>query len=321
MQARSILILGALLIVSCIVATIPGCNKLKDCGDWENNCTDLSITIDPTKSDRKVLVIGIDGFRADAMRNDITPFMYNMSQKSTTFYSDQNVVEYLTFSGPNWASLVTGVHYCKHQVTDNDYKRNALEDFPHFFKYIEEADPTIKTSSIVNWTPINEFSAHPYADYAPLADASDKEVYDQAIDMLLNSNPVSTDILFLQFDDADAAGHADGFSAQEPLYARTLDTIDNYVEGLCAAVDSLRSQGEDWMVFIVSDHGGDGTSHSGGHDNPHIRKTIFYANHPTLSFNTGYISSQIDLAPTILDYLGIESQEFNCKRDGVSILD
>ena len=93
-------------------------------------CLPLLINAQTTK---KVLIIGIDGFRTDAMQESITPFLYQLSESSTTFYNGLNNVEDYTMSGPNWSSLVTGVHWCKHQVTNNSFNDNQLNDFPHFF--------------------------------------------------------------------------------------------------------------------------------------------------------------------------------------------
>ena len=128
------------------------CNKEEEfiCQDWNDVCDNLSIQIDTSRSSRKVLIVGIDAFRPDAMQAGITPFLNELSARSTTYYTDHQRVEQLTWSGPNWSSLLTGVH-CKHQVTKNDFNGNRLNEFPHFFKYMEEADSSITTASIVHW--------------------------------------------------------------------------------------------------------------------------------------------------------------------------
>ena len=75
------------------------------------------------------------------------------------------------------------------------------------------------------------------------------------------------------------------------------------------------------MIFIVSDHGGDGKSHSNGQQNEHIINTIFFAQHPTLSFNSSHQSTQVDLVANILDYMGIYSNRFDCIKDGISFIE
>ena len=301
-------------INSCRKTTTTCSNSLNN-----NSCTDNSISIDTSKINRKVLFIGIDGFRSDAMQESITPFMHQLSEQSNVFYNDRHTVEDYTVSGPNWTSILTGVHWCKHQVVNNEFNDNNLNDYPSFFQYIENADNSINTASIVNWTPINEFLGTSYADHAPENSINDAEVYQLAEDVLVNQNPMSPDILFLQFDEPDAKGHGYGFSASIPEYAQCLTQTDAYVQQLFNIIDNKRANGEDWLILIVSDHGGDGTGHGNGQNNEHIVNTIFYAQHPTLSFSDICSSNQADLIPTILDFMGITSQAFNCKTDGVSL--
>ena len=291
------------------------------CEEWNIICQETGIQVDTSKSNRKVIIIGIDGVRSEAMTEEISPFLYEFSSSPTTYFTDRNLVERLTFSGPNWSSLLTGVHFCKHKVFDNKYSNNKLTEFPHFFNYIESANSSTVTASIVNWTPINQYSAIAHADHAPTSQITDQEVFEMAQELLQNQNPMDPDVLFLHFDELDGAGHSFGYHPNIAEYANTLNTIDGYIEQIVATIENKRSNGEDWMIFVVSDHGGDGTGHSDGFDNEHIKYTIFYANHPTESFMQTHTTTQVDLVPTVLDFMGIMSEEFNCKKDGISILE
>ena len=290
------------------------------CHSEEFKCNNYTIEIDSTKINRKVMIIGIDGVRSDTIQASISPFLYEFSLRNTTYYNDRHLIEELTFSGPNWSSLLTGVRWSKHNVTTNEFENNNLIEYPHFFKYIELAASRINTASIVKWLPINEHIAFSHADYAPTLKISDMEVYQQAENILKKSNEISPDILFLHFLDLDYTGHGYGFSPNVPEYAKTLATIDSYVNNLVTIIDTKRASGEDWIIFIVSDHGGDGKDHINGFDNEHIKFTIFYANHPEVKFLQSKQSSQVDLAPTVLDFMGITSSEFNCNTDGISLI-
>ncbi len=305
------------IILFFLFISIVSCNKeiVSLCDQYAN-----MITIDDSlKVKRKVLVVGIDGFRSDAMQQAITPFMYELSQKNSAYYTSYHVVEEYTWSGPNWSSILNGVHSEKHNVTRNVFINNNYQTYPSFFSYIEEADSNINTVSIVNWTPINNFILSSHVDYAPLESMNDSLVFENAKNMLVNSNPVSPDVMFLHFDELDAAGHSYGFSPFISEYRNTLNKLDLYVETLFNIIQSKRNKGEDWIFFIVSDHGGQGTGHSDT-KNPHVNTTVFFTQHPYLTFKSNYISNQADLAPTILDFMGISNLEFDCKTDGVSIL-
>ena len=136
------------------------------------------ITIDSSKINRKVLVIGIDGFRSDAMQANITPFIHNISQTTNSYYTDKHIVESITYSGPNWSSILTWVHMDKHNVTDNSFDNRNYNEYPYFFHYVEKANSDINTASIVTWTPINAYTLATDPDLAPTESINDLGVFE-----------------------------------------------------------------------------------------------------------------------------------------------
>lgn len=313
------------LLLSTVSVWLSSCtideeNADYDCEEWTTECTDTTVTVDPAKASRKVLIIGIDGFRADAMQESITPFLFTLATNPNSYYTDQNHVERLTFSGPNWSTLCNGADFCKHQVTTNGFGDNRLAEFPHFFKYVEQVYPQKNTVSIVNWTPINEHIAGPHADYAPIEGVNDHDVFLMGQNALEPGVPINPDFMFLQFDELDGAGHSYGFHPNVLEYAAKLSELDGYIEDLLNLIQTKRQSGEDWLVCVISDHGGEGTGHGDQPDDDDVNRTIMFMNSTSETFNQWYTSSQRDLVPTVLDFVGIESAEFNCKTDGVSIL-
>ena len=280
---------------------------------------DDSVKVDSLKINNKVLIIGIDGFRSDALTQEITPFIYEFSQRNV-YINLSHLTEEDTYSGPNWSSILTGVHYNKHNVTDNSFDGSLFEMFPTFFNYIENNVNSINTSSIVNWVPINKKILSRDVDYNTESQISDSLVFIEALNLLLNDDPIKPDILFLHFDELDAAGHNFGFSPNIIEYVETLNNIDLYVDSLVSIIDNKRLFGENWMCILVSDHGGDGYSH-GDYNNIKIRETVFIAEHPSQNFKLQHKSNMTDIAPTVLDFLGVSSSKFDCSRDGQSILE
>src|SRR5690606_27064273 len=70
-------------------------------------------------------------------------------------------------------------------------------------------------------------------------------------------------LYFVDFDDADRAGHAHGFSPESRPYLDAITAIDAQIGRLLAAIDAAPVRaGERWLVVLVSDHGGTGTSHA-----------------------------------------------------------
>tara|TARA_Y100000385_G_scaffold33916_1_gene31846 strand:+ start:47 stop:979 length:933 start_codon:yes stop_codon:yes gene_type:complete len=292
------------------------------CEKPSNDCHLLSNSseVDTSKLSRKVLVLGLDGVRSDAMNENNSPFMFALSATDGVYFTASHSVESITYSGPNWSSILTGVHYAKHGVTSNDFEHPNFACYPTFFDYVEAVDSSIHTASIVNWTPINTHILSSSTDFSPQASVQDLEVYENVQTLLINDSPFNADVIFVHFDELDAAGHAFGFSSDVPEYSSTLNTLDTYVENLFNTINTKRLAGEDWLIMVVSDHGGDGTGH-GDAQNPYINQTIFFAQHPSLVFKNQYTSSQADLAPTILDFLGISNPNFDCQTDGVSLFE
>ena len=127
------------------------------CEKPSNDCHLLSNSseVDTSKLSRKVLILGLDGVRSDAMNENNSPFMFALSATDGVYFTASHSVESITYSGPNWSSILTGVHYAKHGVTGNDFEHPNFTCYPTFFDYIEAVDSSIHTASIVNWIPIN----------------------------------------------------------------------------------------------------------------------------------------------------------------------
>ncbi len=294
-----------------------GCEK-----DISINVCELlvdSVKVDSLKINNKVLIIGIDGFRSDAMTQEITPSIYEFSQRNV-YKNLSHLTEEDTYSGPNWSSILTGVHYNKHNVTDNSFDGSLFNMFPSFLNYIENNVISINTSSIVSWLPINQKILSNDVDYYSKSQISDSLVFIKALNLLLNNNPIKPDVLFLHFDELDAAGHNFGFSANVAEYRETLKNIDLYVDSLVSIIDNKRLFDENWICILVSDHGGDGYSHE-DYNNIKIRETVFIVEHPSQNFKLQHKSNMTDIAPTVLDFMGISSANFECASDGQSILE
>jgi len=207
---------------------------------------------------QKVLIIGIDGVRPDALAAANTPNMDALIAEG--FYSPHAQNSDVTYSGPGWSAMVTGVWSNKHGVTNNAFTGSNYENYPHFFKYIEDYDPNLHTVSICHWSPINLFIANAHADFTSNP-SSDAEVANQAANYLTANNP---DVIFLHFDDVDGAGHGTGFSPNNPNYINTIELTDTHVGTVLQALYARPTyDDENWLILSSTDHGGIGTSHGG----------------------------------------------------------
>lgn len=172
---------------------------------------------------KKVLVIGIDGCRPDALTMASTPNLDKLI--STAVYSPHALNDDITISGPGWSEILCGVQSEKHLVTDNSFTIDDYETYPTFFKRARDFDPDLQTVSICHWAPINDIIVSDQADFT-LNVTSDVAVANQASAYLAVNDP---DITFLHFDEADGVGHSFGFSPNVLAYIEVIEEIDSLI--------------------------------------------------------------------------------------------
>jgi hypothetical protein len=220
-------------------------------------------------SRQKVLLIGIDGCRPDALMAASTPNLDKLMANGTFSLDARN--EGITYSGPGWSAMFTGVGENKHGVTDNSFSGSNYTRYPHFFKRIKDQYPGGRTVSVSQWHPINN------------------EIAQEGIDSRRNTEDATSDVeriamaemgieqlnaLFVHFDDVDHAGHATGFSKNNPNYMAAIEKVDTAIGNIIDAMGARSSYSdEDWLVLVSTDHGGIGTSHGGTTEE---EKTIFF---------------------------------------------
>jgi len=303
--------------IICLITFNFYCKKdpfVNECIEYKN-----VITTDPEKRSNKVLIVGIDGVRSDVISCENSPFLYSFLNSSNSYSNLNHKTEIDTYSGPNWTSILTGVHYEKHNVLDNSFENNQLELYPNFFNYLESSMENHESYSLTNWVPLNQNVLKNDVDYANLEYYSDSLVFEFSKHIISEINTEHPSSIFIQFDELDGAGHKFGFSKEVNEYTQTLKQIDLYLNELYSLVEQRRSNGENWLVIFVSDHGGDGYSHA-DQNNPNINQTMLIIDHPYIYFNNEYLSKMTDIVPTIFNFMGITNSYFNCYTDGESII-
>ncbi len=105
---------------------------------------------------KKVLYIGIDGCRHDALVAAQTPHIDGLVERGTRFVgteilSPNRTDDANTVSGPGWSNLLTGVWPDKHGVGSNRFLFPKYKDYPHFFQRAKTAKPELKTASYSDW--------------------------------------------------------------------------------------------------------------------------------------------------------------------------
>lgn len=113
------------------------------------------------------------------------------------------------------------------------------------------------------------------------------------------------DMVFVDFDGPDSAGHSTGIDGYAETYQKRVISVDKLIGNLLNAVLET-SSGEEWLIVLASDHGGEGTSHS-AYDKYKKIPFIVASNSPRV--NVGFMpiddpGSQMDVLPTVMPFLG-----------------
>jgi len=287
--------------------------SLSACADHFNPKKEIVTRCVPgTEPIRKVLFIGIDGLRSDALQVAITPAIDSLIQNAYTCWNTDRGP--YTVSVPGWSSILHGVWPAKHGLTENSFKKSKYEDYPDLFTLAKQIKPNLSVATLSHWDDFLKITSN--EDFAQRF-TSDKALYYGAIDKLMSCCP---DMMTLHFDDTDHAGHSYGFSPTVSEYIAAIEQTDSYVQGLMDVVHYREmTYGEEWMVLLTTDHGGEGTGHGGQDDLPQTRKVWSIVRVPTL--NSPVVQSQtnsVDLLPTMLSWMGVAPETIS-GLDGVKM--
>lgn len=246
----------------------------------------------------KVLFIGIDGCRTDALlAAKSSAFDSLMAHAYVNLHCDRGPY---TVSAPGWSTLLHGVFPAKHGVTSNDLCHLNYGMYHDLFYYMRQANPDFSLAEVSHWDNFLRLTTN--EDYAQNV-ATDAEVKDKALYLLQSCVP---DVLLLHFDDIDHTGHQSGFSPDNSDYINSIVQTGYYTAEIMQRIQSRELiYGEEWMVIVVTDHGGSGTSH-GGQDDVDVTRYVFeIVRLPGIIRTDIPTAANVDIMPTILKYMNV----------------
>jgi len=254
----------------------------------------------------KVLLIGVDGLRPDALLQAATPNIDSLIAEGA--YSVEARTGLHTVSGPGWSNILTGVWEDKHGVKDNSFKGANYKEYQNIFTRLEEYEKSLYTYSVSDLTWFNDIII-PKADariYHSFEEEGDLKVAETASRLLSHHN---IDLMFAYFQGVDMAGHNYGFDPEVPEYLSEIETIDHYVGMLLESIKKRPAYDkEHWLTIFTSDHGGKGKSHDGVGEE--AMKVPLIMHGPAVQKGEILpVPTQVDIAPTILAYFGVPIRE------------
>lgn len=217
----------------------------------------------------KVLIIGIDGVRRDALQQAATPYIDAIAARGGRLAIDIDERCH-TVSGPMWSTILTGTFPSQHGVHDNTQMPEVRE--PDVFSRLVLAGkihaPVAATSwppltsrvdcgPIVNPSLVRSFTAPLVHEVFDTYVAGDVTVRDAAVGFFTIPE---VDAAFVYFGQVDIVGHHEGIG---PNYLEAIERCDAHVGSLMQAI-AARDDRDEWSVIITTDHGHIDTGGHGG---------------------------------------------------------
>ena len=209
-----------------------------------------------------VIVFGIDGLSVGAFNRARIPRLHQMMRDAAWTLEARGVMP--TLSSPNWASMMDGAGPEQHGITSNGYLKPMQElqpvcrdedgIFPTIFHLLRAARPTANLAVFHDWPGFANLVEKSAPDVMRHEHGPQKTV-EAAIAYWREKRP---ELLFVQIDNVDHAGHASGWLSRD--YLREVEEADRL---LGTVLDMVRDDpaADSTYVLVSSDHGGKGRNH------------------------------------------------------------
>ncbi len=261
---------------------------------------------------KHVLVIGIDGLRGDALFCNgcaPTPALAALASGGAWHNNVLAGGAQATFSGPGWATLFTGFWADQHGVASNDIDLPLRK--PHVFDQLKQHYPTATVAVVGDWFNITHNLKPESADFVVANGAKASQQATDAVKNWLSWTNAPTAI-FYYLHNVDV--HAPSYDPLNAYYQSKIAGEDAQVQQVLAALVARPTFfEEEWLVAVVSDHGGTGSGHGGQSAAERDAVLILNSNHGNPghpAYCRGNLTPtampQVDaLAPHVLDFLGL----------------
>ena len=281
-------ILAAVIAFYCLSISFAQEDKPAGFGDYEH-----------------VFIIGIDGLGAALTKVDSPNFDRIFKDNA---YRHDTKTEYITTSGQNWGSILTGVDYETHGFNNSNTDTSQpkrVSDSPNnsIFYFVRKAFPDAKLSAFTHWLNIEHGIIESDIGVKKVNRWSDPMVEDAIVNYFQMGN--APKLMFVQLDDVDHAAHTyGGFSDEYYEAAKTADTR------LGNIYDAIEAKGlmKDSLFILVADHGETDNGH-GGQTKDESSAVLAVAGHSVNAVELNEEARNRDVAAIALYALGIDIPE------------
>ncbi len=243
---------------------------------------------------KKVILISIDGMRADGLMKCGNEYVEELKNKASYTFNARTVFPSITL--PCHLSMFHSIPPERHGTLNNNYVV-PVRPVSGLFEVMKANDKIC--SMYYGWEPLREIGragSLKAAEYinAYTFDNTDSLLTDRALNYI---DAVEPDFVFLYMVETDEkGGHDNGWMSPEYLdcISRAMDNVKRVIETV----------GDEYTVIVTADHGGHDRCHGTEMDEDMIIPMFFYGE----DFEAGrelFNVSILDIAPTIADVMGV----------------
>ena len=168
---------------------------------------------------------------------------------------------------------------------------------------MKKKNKEFKMASFIMWKPLHKRIFKNSEDYYRFFPRYNDDLAVEVSDYLTRSKD---DVVFIDFDHVDRAGHLFGFDPENKRYVRAIESVDSYIGLIVKSLENRESvKSEDWLIIITSDHGGLKRKHGGQSESEKTIPIILNGS----SFKQKKIKRQAylaDIVPTIFEHFQLE---------------
>ncbi|MGH8387018.1 MAG: alkaline phosphatase family protein [Pseudomonas sp.] len=288
------------LLVALCALSLLGCSRSEETGQC-NAAPQVPV--------RQVVIIGIDGLRADAISPALTPFLFQLAESRGLAWGKIDVSNgrtQHTYSAPGWISVLTTSWASEHGIVDN--KSAGPVKVPTVFERVQGRKSDSRSIIITSWRPLYDLvegrlRALPAMHHAGFFRENDAAIEQEVLTTWQACQP---DLAFIHFDAVDKAGHDGSFDPSDSGYASAVRETDSRMRRLwekAFSAPSAHGEMPQRLIIFASDHGGIGNNHGRYSDAERWA--------PVLAISpSGYpavnISRLVDIGQVSLDFVQLE---------------
>lgn len=221
---------------------------------------------------KKVLLLGFDGYREDALVNIIDQQHSAVKEIMNTgglYHSyagaDGNQE---TSTAPGWLSILSGEWAYQYGVTNNNGRKDS--DTATFLS--DAVALGYSSTFVASWS--SHFNVtyqddiyYPYGQAVYQQKADDSDTITTLHELLADTSDSSYDVIFTTLEFTDHAGHTIGYGNHVEEYSEASKQVDQYGYELLRTIrERTTYYEEDWLIIITTDHGGKANIHGGQSD-------------------------------------------------------